>query len=225
MNNKRFLTFGLYSLFIVFICVGLNLMSLFNANKWAGVTIALVIFAICGIVTFYFKRKFAIPALVINGIASGMAISSVYTHIGVHIPLIPTIIISLIFIGIFGLYCLLSYIPFLKHHPIISIILYFILSAAAVIAITVNLNNSAYMLSYFLLLPLLAYLILIICELENASELLKGSAIATFSALVLIIVIVFVILSEGDGIGDCFDFASGGASSEKYKKDPYKFTN
>ncbi len=221
MNSKRLLVFITFSLSVIATCIMLNVMALFSVDKYFGLIFASIIFAVCGIITCILRKQFYFIATFINSLATGIAISSLYVHLQATIAIVPTIIASFAFIALFGLYCLLSFLSFFKNHPIISIIIYFILVAAAVTTVMVLLNNSSYAFIPFLLIPFLTQLIVLICDAENINELAKNTAIASFSVLIFVILIVFLIISEGDG-ADALDIFPDGGTSKK-KKDPYRF--
>ncbi len=221
MNSKRFLVFITFSLSVIAMCIMLNVMALFSVDKSFGLILASIIFVVCGITTCILRKRFYFFATIINSMATGIAISSLYVHLQTNIPLVPTIIASIAIIALFGLYCLLSFLSFFKNHPIISIIVYFILVSTVVITAMVLLNSSSYAFLPFLLIPFLSQLIVLICDAENINKLAKNTAIASFSVLILVIIIVFLIITEGDG-ADALDIIPDGGSSKK-KKDPYRF--
>lgn len=221
MKSKRILTFLYSTAFIMGTFVGLNIYALLPLGKVAGIIIASSVFILNAILCFVFKKYYYAAAVLLNGAASGIAIDSVYIHLNTPVLPVPCLIICLAFVFAFGIYCLLTHFSLFKNHPAVCVAIYFILASAAVITFNIVAHERKYMLSYFLLLPLLAMQIVLISGVHNPSDLIKNAAIGSFSALIIIIIIAITILSDGEAI-DCFDLPDGTASSKK-ANDPYVF--
>ena len=225
-----FVTFAL-SLLIMF--AGVLFMSLFTVSKWVGVSVGGT--ALCLLLTLYFalrKKHRSIQYWVIPlaALATGVTVSSVFvlnrtpvtTSLVVYAAYPPVWQVAVLFgalIALFYLYCLCTNLSFCRVHFRISLWVYAIALFATAILLLVFLKSPIYLLAVFGLIPTVAFLISLSVDAFDEKEHIKNLVYCSFGMLIVAIIVVLIILSEGDGI----DGLDGGTTGFAKRKNPYMY--
>ncbi len=225
-----FVTFAL-SLLLTFAAV--LFMSLFTVSKWVGVSVGGT--ALCLLLTLYFalrKKHRSIQYWVIPlaALATGVTVSSVFvlnrppvtTSLVVYAAYPPVWQVAVLFgalIALFYLYCLCTNLSFCRVHFRISLWVYAIALFATAILLLVFLKSPIYLLAVFGLIPTVAFLISLSVDAFDEKEHIKNLVYCSFGMLIVAIIVVLIILSEGDGI----DGLDGGTTGFAKRKNPYMY--
>lgn len=205
---------------LAFLCV----MSLFSVSKWIGVSVGWGIFFVMLVANIvFFKHKIVYYiSVIINAIASGITMSSLFVYIGVFPSILHVVIIFISFCALFYLYCVLARIPFVARHYILFMILYCTLVIVAGSVVCIFCGKTILFTLIMCFIPFLSYFITLVIHAKNFQKNMRNCAFASFSALALVIIVVSLIISEGN----FFDgFAPDIESSWKNRKDrnPYEY--
>lgn len=239
MNKKSLLSLCLFGASTVLSFATLHIMELLTTNKWVGVSVALSLFVVMGVllaaVTVRAKNHIKprkqvhtvrCIAIAVNAIADGMALSSLCTHLGGFPPVWQSAVAAVVLICVFALYLPLTYVPFVREHYIISMLLYVLAVVGAGIAICVTLNRiigRITVLSLLYMIIFIGFFITLADSAHDAKEHIERMAYGSFAG-VLVALIVLAIISDGGG-----DFLSGaggdglGSSSSYKKRNPYEY--
>lgn len=223
-SNKRVITLFLCIAQTALTFIGLTAFGYFNFNKWVGVGVGGGIMLLCLIIALILKKKAYLPVMLFNSLAVGIAISSLYTHLGSFPPTPHTALAAAGNALLFGLYCILSRTKLLKSHPIICGLVFLALVLGLEITGAVLISPKVFGFALFLFLNLASHVIALSSVAENPDDLIKKLAVASFAVLALTIFIVIVIISEGDGLDGLGDALVPDAAPSKKKKDPFSFT-
>lgn len=226
MNKKSSLTYGIFALTLLFAFAAMHFMSLFTVSKWVGVSVGggfLVVALI--LLLIYRKKKSAYFAVFpVNGFASGIALSSLYVYLGGYPLLWQTVAVFGALNLLFLLYCVCTYIPFVRNHCVMSAVVFSALLIGGGIAGIVCSSQTVFSLVLLALIPTIAFLAVLPAAAKNPFEQIKNITYASFSALIVVIVVVLIVISEGDGF-DGLDAFSGGESAKalKQKYNPFDY--
>lgn len=228
-----FVTFAL-SLLIMF--AGVLFMSLFTVSKWVGVSVGGT--ALCLLLTLYFalrKKHRSIQYWVIPlaALATGVTVSSVFvlnrppvtTSLVVYAAYPPVWQVAVLFgalIALFYLYCLCTNLSFCRVHFRISLWVYAIALFATAVLLFVFLKSPIYLLAVFGLIPTIAFLISLSIDAYNTDEHMQTLVYCAFGILIVAIIVVLLILSEGDVDG--LD-GSGTTAAASKRHNPYAYLN
>lgn len=224
--------------FLVFTAVCLffmHLMLLLPVNKWVGVSVgsAILIFNFI-IYLVYFRHGSkekgtplslteAVLSMLINAVGCGIAISSLYVYLGTSPAVWQSICVWGALCLLFFLYCFLTKIPLLKQFPRISLLIFGgIVLSGGIVGICLS-SLTVFSLALMLLVLFYVFLLTIVIEAKNSREHCQHLTIGSFIVLFAVVVVVLIIISEGEaaeGLGD----VGAGFTKPKNKKNPYEFT-
>lgn len=223
-----------YIFFIAVAIVAMHLFLLIHANKWVGFGVGTGVMVISLIVSLVVRavhdRRFPIGLVVlflfINGAASGIAVSSLYTHLGYAPTVMETAYVGGMSAILFAIYCFLAKIELLWRLPGLWICGFLaLLLTGGIIGICLS-SKAIFSLALLLLIPMTAFLITTVLATENANHHGVALVFASLAALFVILIVVLVVISEGEGLDilDGFGGGSGGGSGiGSYKRNPYEF--
>lgn len=229
MTKKCLISFITYILFSAICLTSMHLMLLVDVNKYVGVGVGagILIVAFALYIIFHKKRNFRswVPLFpCASAIGCGLAISSLYVYLGTS----PTILYSFCIWGayviLFLSYCLLVNIPFFKRFPRICLTIYGLLILVGGIVGIILSSKIVFSLALMLFILFIFHLATILVHSRNYSEHFNVLALVSFGELFIVVIVVLIILSEGDGL-DSIDFQSGGGAAYRDSKgNPYDFT-
>lgn len=228
------ITFAL-SLLLMF--AGVLFMSLFTVSKWVGVSIGGAALCLLLVLYFLFRKKhravqyFVIP---LAAFATGVTVSSVFvlnkvpvaTSLVIYAAYPPVWQIAVLFGALtaaFYLYCLCTNLSFCRRHYKISLWVYAIALLATAVLLFVFLKSPIYLLAVFGLIPTIAFLISLSIDACNTAEHMQTLAYCAFGILIVAIVAVLLILSEGE-VADGLDGDIAGGVASKHRN-PYAYLN
>lgn len=228
MNKKSLLSLCLFGASMLLSFVTMHVMSLFDISKWVGVSVGLALFIIMFVLVAVFKRHMAakIAALIVNPIADGLAISSLFVHLGAYPPIWQTAVSFSVLFGSFLLYLLLTYLPFTRRHYIISMLCYVAVVLGVFLTVTLTAEKlcvGVFALTLIYFIVFISYFVTLAITAYDIPEHIMHIAYCTFVALALVIIVVLIVISQGDcGDGcDCGGGGGGGIDGGSKKRNPY----
>lgn len=227
MNKKSLLSLLLFAASMVLSFGTMYLMSLFDISKWVGVTLGFVLFLIMFVLVLSFRKHLGIniAALVINPIADGLAISSLFVHMGAYPPFWQTAVSFAVLLGSYLFYLILSYIPFTRRHYIISMVCYIALVIGVFLSVTLTAKKmlmGVFALTMIYFIVFIAYFVTLAVAAYDIPEHITHMSYCSFVALALVIIVVLIVISQGD-CGDGCDCGGGGGGlgGKDKKRNPY----
>ncbi len=201
-------------------------------NQWVGVGIGggmlVVSFAVCMIfrerrgVKFRRAQRFIRPAAYLfNALASGIAMSSLYVYLGSAPALWQSAAVWGASVVLFLLYCLLTNLSFVQKFAFPCMLVWCILIYAGVIVCMCLVSGVLFSLAALLCIPFTAFFITLSVDVADAAEHLKNMLYASFGALLVIIIVVLLVISEGEA-ADGLDAPPSGTLWRK-NYNPYVF--
>ena len=227
MNKKSLISLCLFAASMVLSFSTMHMMSLFDISKWVGVSVGSSVLIVMCTLVFVFKKHMPIKiaALVVNPIAEGLAISSLFVHLGGYPSFWQTTVSFAVLLGSFLLYMLLTYIPFTRDHFIISMTLYVIIVLGVFLTVTLTAEKlcmGIFALTLIYFIVFISYYVTLAVYADNPREHVEHISYCSVFALFIVVVVVFIIISQGDGCDscDCGDCCGG---NDKRKNNPYAF--
>lgn len=225
MSNakKRLCTVALFAVFTVLCLCSVQFMSLFDVDQWLGVEIGGGIFALTLIAMIAWHKYFAACAaiLAVNAVACGLTVSSIFVALGGYPFIWQTCIFGSCAVALFAAFALIGLTDFFhRHHILYS----FLLLVVLVTLLTLGyfyIDKLIFTLALLYLIPFCGMAFVLATYPDNAAGLLKYAACASFCALILLIIVAIIILSEGDVL-DSLDLDFGFGGSPKKPKKPKK---
>lgn len=225
MTKKCLISFLIYAAFSAVMLISMHLMLLADVNKYVGVGVGAGIMGVAVVFSFAVKSGKIKPiVLALNSVACGLAISSLYVHLG-YVPQIwQSAAIWATLSALFVMYCLIVNIEAIKYHPVISLIVYLLLIIVPLIICAALLDSFPFSLAALAFVPFGSFLITTAMRAKDVKAHLFNITCTSFAALVIVIIIVLVVISEGE-IADGLDFPIGGdgGSLKRKKVNPYDF--
>lgn len=235
MNKKSLLSLCLFGASAVLSFTAMHIMEFVTTNKWVGVSVALSLFVVMFIMLFAviskapekYEKPAQFAALAVNAIADGMAISSLFTHMGRFPAIWQSAIAVVVLIGLFALYLPLTRIPFVRNHYIISMLIYALAIIGAGIACCVAATPAVVricILAMLYMIIFIAFFITLADRARNAKEHIEKIAYFSFAGIIVAI-IVLIIISDGDADLPIDGFGGDiGAAGATKKRNPYDFS-
>lgn len=214
ITKKHACSFLCFATTLLLLFLSLHFMSLFSVSKWIGVSIGGGLFIISLIAEILLRKyKFIyFISIGINAIASGIAMSSLFVFLNCYPLVWHTALLFVSLCALFCIYCLCTHLPFFEHYRLLCIIVFTILPILSITWIVCTYHDSIWKLTMLSLIPFFAFLISIFLPAKDRFEHLKNISYCSFFALVFVILVVILILSEGDAIdgldGGSIDFPS-----------------
>ncbi len=171
-------------------------------NAFLLLATGIVIYLVSAAITFFsIKSRLAhIIALCISSVALGCCITAWYAFRSFHNSLPVMFFISLASITYLWIFYFVFKIPFIKRHFGIFFWIYLILSLVGYILV-VALTTTTYVstFGYYMIIEI-AFIYTLCTDSVDMHEVLRETAISTFSVLVVAILIAVFMLSEGEGL-------------------------
>ena len=205
MSKKCLFTWGVYSLFSGVALFAMHLFLLLQINKWVGVSIggAVLLFSLIIFVVLSVKKKglSSSPAMLcaftaVNSLASGVAMSSLFTHFS----FVPSPLLTLAFwaagVFLFFLFSLFTHFSVLSNKPYLWIAGYLLLLLAGCIAGVCFFK--IFWVGILLFVLFAAFLLMLAVPSFDRSEQAFNLTVASYAALLFVVLSVLLVLSEGD---------------------------
>ena len=228
MTKKCLSSFITYTMLSAICLAGMHLMSLVSVNKYVGVSIGGGILVLGFVLYMILRKNHALGGLillwpVVSAIGCGLAISSLYVHLGAAPEIIYSFCIWGAYVILFLVYCLLTNLPLFKRRPRTCLAVYGILIlAGGVIGICLS-SKIIFSLVLMTFILFIAYLATILAHSRNYVEHNKLLALVSFIGLLVVVIVVLIVISEGEGL-DALDFPTTGGGYKDPKKNPYDYT-
>lgn len=234
MNKKSLLSLCVFGASTVLSFVTIHIMQLICTNKWVGVSVALVLFAVMLIMLVIITKKAEkymtaarFVAIGVNAIADGLALSSFFTYVGGFPKVWQSVVAVVVLVGIFALYFPITYLSFVRNHYKISMLLYVLAVIGVGVTVCATATRAIVGISLLVMLYVIifiAFFISLADRAHNAEEHIETMTYSSFAG-VLVAFIVLAIISESDA-----DFLSGadasgiGGTTNAYRKrNPYEY--
>lgn len=217
MRSKRLIVFSIFSISVVLVFLSLFFMSFFTVSKWVGVGVGGGMFVLSGILFLILRKKHKriaeFGAITVNAIATGIAVSSLFVYLGEFPPVWQIILATVGVIALFAFFSALTKLEFIGNHPIISLIVFIAVLLTLEILGAIYITGGAFYYALILIIPFGAFSGAVIASAVNTEELFTHIAYVSFTALIIVIFAVLVVISEGDALDGI-----GGGDSKKSKK-------
>lgn len=234
ITKKCAVSFATFALSLLIMFAGVLFMSLFTVSKWVGASAGGGVLCLLLILYFVFRKKcrqLRYGVIPVASFAAGVTVSSVFvlnrasvitSGLALQTAYPPVWQIAVLF-GVlsaaFYLYCLCANLSFCRKHYKISLWVYAIALLATAVLLFVFLKSPIYLLAVFGLIPTVAFLISLSVDAFDEKEHIKNLVYCSFGMLIVAIIVVLIILSEGDGI----DGLDGGTTGFAKRKNPYMY--
>ena len=229
MTKKCLSSFIAYTFFSAICLVSMHLMLLANVNKYVGVGIGGGILALGFVLYMIFRENEKLGSWILlwpvaSAIGCGLAMSSLYVHLGAAPEIIYSFCIWGVYVILFLFYCLFTNLPLFKRHPRICLAVYgiFIL-AGGVIGICLA-SKIIYSLVLMTFIMFITYLATILATSRNYADHNKVLTSVSFVGLLLVVIVVLIVISEGEGLDGIDIPTADGGKFRDPKKNPYDFT-
>lgn len=226
ITKKCFVSLLTFSLTLLICFVSMHIMQLFTVSKYTGVITGLVISIVTFILLLKFKKYKFYNHLVIltNAIASGLALSSLFVYLGTFPQIWHSAILFAVLVVLFYLYNLFCNLSFFKRHYILCIIIFCILIIAGFLTGFILTNSPVSILACLCVIPFISFLSSTITSAQNKNKHMNNIAFCSFSALIIVSIVVLIIISEGEALdGLTGDTISIGSANNI--KNPYVYQN
>lgn len=197
--KNAILKFWAFALNVLCAFVAISVMSLFKIEYWIGLSAGVAILITSALLSVLVKAKFYPLAIFLNGIASGFAISSLFTFLGAFPPVWQLALSCLGAAALFAAFCLLCKIRFIKKHHLFFICLYALIVLGVEIVCAIFVEPLIFYFSMFMILPVVSYSIVHNENVEGEKR-LKHFMFASFSFLIVAVIVVLAVITEGDGL-------------------------
>lgn len=178
----------------------MHLALLLNCNKWVFIVTAIGVEIISVTLLIVLrKRKPQIWLPLINALASGLALAGFYSHFGLTPVIWQSFAIFGAAVALYFLYGVFLAVPVADRHQNFTVIIFLLITAAAIIVGGILTKNMVFALSAFMWLYVASYSLSYIFPQERDHP-LKYPVYASFAAAALIIFAVLVVVTEGDAI-------------------------
>lgn len=213
ITKKCLVSFIICGISLLLAFAAVHFMSLFTVSKWLGVTVGGSALCISLVLYFVLRKKLRVLPyciIFIASIATGITISSLFVYVGGYPSIRQTAVLYACFMAAFLLYCLLMYLPFCRKHCVIALWLYAIALFVTGILLLVFLKWKIFILALIGLITLIAFLISLPLDAYDEKDHVHHLVYCSFGFLIITIVVVLIVLSQGEGL-DGFDFGGGGS--------------
>lgn len=204
INRKPFISIVGFAFTLFLWFAAMHVMQLFNLNYWIGVTIGAVALVFMLIIFIIRRKNLTLPltlsAILINAIASGIALSSMYEYLGAHPTLWQSSAVFAALVALFGLYCLLTTLTLFQKHYVICEITLVILAVAAVILGMIFSDLSTFSLAAVGLIPFIAFIVAMTLRSQDFTGHAKNIACCSFAVLAIVIFVVLTVLTQGEAV-------------------------
>lgn len=227
MTKKCLISFIIYTILSAICLVSMHLMLLADVNKYFGVGVGggILITSFVLYVVFRKHKNFGawfVPFNLASAIGGGLAISSLYVYLGIAPTVLHSVCVWAAYVMLFLIYCLLTCIPFFKRFPRICLTIYGLLVLAGGIVGLILLSPMIFSLALMLFILFISYLASLIARSSNYHEHIHNLTLYSFTGLMVIVIVVLIVISQGEGV-DGLDITPGSGNSRNPRKNPYDF--
>lgn len=200
MKRSFLIHFSVFAGVVAISLVIMHLALLLNCNKWVfiGTAIGIEIISVTLLIVLR-KRKPQIWLPLINALATGLALAGFYSHLALTPVIWQSFAIFGAAIAAYFLYGAFLAIPAAGRHQNLTVIIYLLITAAAIIVGGIITRDMVFALSAFIWLYVASYSLSYIFPQERDHP-LKYPVYASFAAAALIIFAVLVVVTEGDAL-------------------------
>ncbi|MCM1438589.1 MAG: hypothetical protein NC131_05190 [Roseburia sp.] len=226
ITKKCAVTIGGFALTMLVCFITMHLLSLASVSKWVGVGTGAGMFALSLVFAVVFRKERLMPYFIIpvNAVGDGLAVSSLFVYLGAFPKIWETAVVFAGLCLLLFIYCLLTNIPFLRNHFVISMLIFVCLILGGLIAGAVICESKFFYLALICLIPFIAFLIATVLKAKDAQEQIKNMSYVSFAALIIIIIAVIAVISQGDGLDGMGDGLIGDVGkTAKPERNPYDF--
>ena len=163
-----------------------------------------------------------VPFYLASAIGGGFAISSLYVYLGIAPTVLDSVCVWVAYVMLFLIYCLLTGIPFFKRFPRICLAIYGLVVLAGGIVGMIFLSPIIFSLALMLFILFISYLATLIARSSNYYEHIHNLTLISFTGLMIVVIVVLIIISQGEGI-DGLDITSESGDYKNHQKNPYDF--
>ena len=228
MTKKCFSSFVTYAAISAICLVTMHLMLLADVNKYVGLCIGSGILLVGFILYWIFREnskvKYWIPLfLFVSAVGCGLALSSLYVHLGDAPKIIHSVCIWSAYVILFLGYCLFTNVALFRSHPRICLTVFglFVL-ASGIVGILLS-SKVIFSLALMMFILFIAYLATIVIHSRSHDEHIDKLTLTSFIGLFVIVIVVLIVMSEGNGL-DGFDIGpTAGDGRDTYKRNPYEY--
>lgn len=232
MSRKCGISLITYLLFALVALIAMHAFLYLPVNQWVGVGIGggmlVVSFAVCMIfrerrgVKFRRAQRFIRPAAYLfNALASGIAMSSLYVYLGDTLLLWQSAAVWGASVVLFLLCCLLTNLSFVQKFAFPCMLFWCVLILAGVIVGMCLCSIVVFSLALLLFVLYAMFFATISIGAADFKEHEKNLLYASFGALLVIIIVVLLVISEGEA-ADGLDAPPSGTLWRK-NYNPYVF--
>ena len=228
MTKKCCISFVAFLLLSAICLVSMHLMLLADVNKYVGVGVGggILLVAFILYIVFYTKVHIGnrISLLILaSAIGDGLAISSLYVYMGTAPKIIESLCIFGAYAVLFLVYCLLANLSLFRRFPRVCLTVYGLLVLTGGIIGAIFSSTTIFSLALMMFIPFISYLATVLASSKNYSDHINTLVLVSFMGLLIVVIVVLVVISEGDGL-DGGGFADGsGGSYKNGKNNPYDF--
>ena len=229
MTKKCLMSFIAYLLLSAVCLVGMHLMLLASVNKYVGVGVGGGILIIAFVLYIVFHTKVRIGKrisllILASAIGDGLAISSLYVYMGTAPKIIESLCIFGAYAALFLAYCLLANLSLFRRFPRVCLTVFGILVLAGSVVGIIFSSKTIFSLAIMMFIPFISYLVTILAGSKDYGDHINNLVLASFMGLLVVVIVVLIVISEGDALdGGGFADGSGGAHKNG-KKNPYDFS-
>lgn len=185
-----------------------------------------VVLVVSAFVAFTVKENIVGNGLcyIVNAIALGCCIRAWYLFRGFDNPLWVMYLVSLASVVELWLFYLLAKIPLFNRHGRLYFWLYLLVSLVAYILVVIFTKTTFVSTFGYYMIVEAAFIFAFCSDDEGFSDLFRSMTIASFSVLIVAVIVAFMMITEGDGFDLDFggEFVDIGGGKEKKKKTPLK---
>lgn len=201
LNSRIFLTSAISLVFLLISSTVVYLLKDFVLLEWVSLIIGVGIMLFGGLFAAI-THQMTIPKYVvfmINGIAMGFMIKEWYLFRGFDNELHVLIFVSLACVGYLFIFYLLSFIPFVdKHYGWVSIVFIILSLVGYIILIATTQTTYLSTFGYYMIVEL-AFILTLCMGSERYEKFVNEMMYASFSILIVALVIAFIMLAASGG--------------------------
>lgn len=227
ITKKSAVSLALFSISMLLMLAAVQFMSLFTLSEWVGVGTGGGVLLISFLIYCLVRKKprwLSLLIIVISSLATGITISSLFAPSGHYPKLWQSALLYACLVALFYIYCLCTNLSFLRNHCNISILIYSVILLAAGILLFVFFRYAIFLLALMSLIPFIAFLISLPLKANGIDGHIGILALCSFGFLITAVIVVLLVLSDGEALNslDGADFG-GGISVSPKRKNPYDY--
>lgn len=214
---KKFLTVsGLALLFLMVSSTITYLLRYTNLNQLTTLTAGAVMMLVNALLAFSVKKNIIgnAIAMFINAVALGFCIRAWYLYRGFDNSLWLMYLVSLVCVAELYVFYLLAHIPFINRHGGLFFWIFLLASVVGYVLLVIYTKTTYVSTFGYYMIVELAFVFALCCSEGGVADLFRAVTIASFSVLI-VAVIVAVIMLSGDGLSLDGGAVGGGGKKKK----------